>query len=312
MAICPTCAERNPATITYSKAVPIVNANCSQCGSSFFIPGVDSGSNGKSTEIIEGDQISVTDLSDSLVDRFLVSFDPHVAMTVALSLVAKASAVPQGSIVLFGTVIDEVNLTWVYSKPAEVTANDLTNDGGLSVPTLLLTDVAYNYTVQNIQSDVEFTITGNDGAGQPDSIGVDTESIIFGNYRGWGKGVRLDTGSTPIATLITFIEGLIAGAGTKELTTTRVKSPLTAEGVVLEHFYYFFPKSWGFAIFTQNGIPGGMKRLGLVSGNATVVPLDSYDGGESDIMIDNGLSAEAFHVYQSTSDNIVGAVFAVG
>ncbi len=309
---CPNCLERNPATITYSKAVPLINVNCSECGSPFFIPSVASSGNGKTTEIIEGSQISVNDISDSLVDRFIVAFDPHIAMTVALTMVPKALTVPQGSIILFGTVIDEVNLSWVYSKPADVSAQDLTNDGGLSVPTLTLIAVTYDYTGQNIQADVQFTITGNDGLGLPESIGTDIKSIAFGNYRGWGKGVRLDSGSEAVATLITFIEGLIAGAGTKELTTTRSKSPLTGEGVVLEHFYYFFPKAWGFAIFTQNGIPGGMKRLGNVGGLVTVVPLDAYDGGESDILIDNGLSAEAFHIYQSTSDNIVGAVFAVG
>lgn len=309
---CPTCEERNPATIEYSKAVPIVNANCTTCGVPFKIPNVaSSGSGGLPTNIVAGDQIAVADISDSTKFEFVVAFDPDIAMTAVLTLVAKVSTVVQGALVLFGKIVDEVNLSWVYSKPNDVDSQTLENDGGLTEPALGPLDVTEDYTLQNIQSDVEFTISGDDGNGKPESIGVDVKSVSFGNYRGWGDGARLDSGATTTAQMITFIEGLISGGGSKEISTTRVKAALTASGGNLEHFYYFFPKDWGFAIFTQNGIPGGMKRLGAVGGLIQDVPLASYEGGEQEIQINNGEAAAAFHIYQSPSDNINGAVFDV-
>jgi hypothetical protein len=310
MALCPDCSSRNPVIPTYSKAVPLVNTNCVSCGSSFSIPGVDSGGGGKAVEILPGDQIAVSDLSDSTTARFLVAYSPHVALNVTLTMIAKAATVVKSNPILLGTVIDEVNLTWVYNKA--VLSQDLTNSGGLTPPTLIAADIAHDYTGLSLSVSTSFTITGNDGEGKPNSIDADTKSISFGNYRGWGIGARRDLGATTLAQMQTFIEGLIGGAGTIELTTVRQDQALTAEGGNLEHFFYFFPKGWGFATFLQNGIPGGFKRLGSVSGTIQSVPLNAYEVGEQDILIDNGLASEAFHIYQSTSDNISGAVFAVG
>lgn len=312
MANCPTCEERNPATIEYSKAKPLSTANCDSCDSPFFIPDVNSsGGSSLPHEIIAGDQISVAEIGGSSQQVTVVAYDPDLPMTAILTLVAQVASVVQGAIVLFGKVVDEVNLSWAYSKPNEVSSQTLENDGGLSEPALGPNETVHDYTLQAIQANVEFTITGDDGEAKPDSIGIDKKSVTFGNYKWWGDGARLDSGSTSTGALVTFIEGLLAGAGEENIDVDRIKASLVASGGNLEHFFYFFPKDWGFAIFTQNGIPGGMKRLGAVGGLIQDVPLTSYEGGEQEIQINNGEAADAYHIYMSPSDNINGAIFDV-
>jgi hypothetical protein len=100
--------------------------------------------------------------------------------------------------------------------------------------------------------------------------------------------------------------------GTKEKTTTRVKSPLTSDASGgTQYFYYLYPKQWGFATFYQNGVPGGFKRLKNVGGVISVGSFASEDAGEEDILISNGVGTEAFYVYQSGAGDTNGALFDV-
>lgn len=304
---CATCEERNPQPRNYSKAAPTVNENCIGCDPADFID--TGGGAGKTTELIAGDQIGIQDISDALTDRFIVSFVPFVDLTVSLNLTALASGEIKTNLVLFGTVITQVDLTWTYNKA--VVSQSLSNNGDITNPSIEVGDRDATYPSQGITNDVRFTISGDDGEGQPGSTASASQDILFGNYRVWGKGPRYDNGTTPLATLQSFIEGLIAINGTKEITTTRVKSGLVGEGGTLEFFYYAYPARFGLATFLQNGIPGGYKRLGNFGGTIQVATFDSIDGGESDINISNGLDSEPFYVYQSGADNINGAVFDV-
>ena len=90
-----------------------------------------------------------------------------------------------------------------------------------------------------------------------------------------------------------------------------LKTNLYGEGGNLEHFYYFYPKRWGFATFTKNNfVGGGFKRLKRNASNKIepATDFDAYDAGEQDIMIDNGVATDAFLVYMSVNDQIADDV----
>ena len=319
MAECNTCEDRNPTTPTYSKAVPVVNENCETCsqsGYSFYILGTpDTEGSNKPIVITGTDPIEVEDLSNSIENRFNVKYSPPVQLTAALSLVAKDSGgVQLNNLILKGKVVDSVELSWTYSRPADIASQSLTNDGGLAVPSLDPLDNSYTYPAgQAITDDVEFTLDGDDGKGNnPESTAQDTAKILFGNYRGWGVGVRRDTGSYTKAQMISFIESLIQGAGTVEIDTDRLKSELVGEGATTnDYFYYFYPKSWGFAKFFQNGFNGGFKRLASVGGTIVSASLDSLEAGEEDILISNGLTSEAFYIFQTANGAAENQIFEV-
>ncbi len=305
---CKTCEDRNPVTPIYTRAAPLNNENCVTCGnpnSNFFqAPPVS----GKTTEILAGTQIGVTDLSDLLVDRFRIDWIPVVDLTVDLVLISYAAGVPKPNLVLWGTTLDQFELTWTYNK-TPIFSQLLSNDAGLLPSITNPTSRSASYINENIlNQDVKFTITGNDGTGLSGAIATDTNSALFGNYRVWGVGARVDQGTTNYTTFKAFVEQLIASDGTTELTSLRTKSDLFGEGDVLEHFFYCYPKDWGFATFTKNNIPGGFKRLKKVGQFIQVATNDfSEDGDEEDIIINNGNGAngdQAFRCYQSTSDNI--------
>jgi hypothetical protein len=302
---CKDCTDRTPVLPKYSKAVPFDNPNCESCdnGSIFTPPG--GGFLGKSTELIEGDDINIQDISDSQVDRFIISYDPTIALTVALALEARFNSVIVDQPLLFGLVVDEVNLTWQYNRSSDVVAQELASSQ--TDPVLGATERAYQYAGVLITQTTPFTISGDDGEGEAGSEAQATRSVVFGNYRCWGVGIRRDLGFTSGANMTSFLESLIGGLGTTELVNTRVKDNLIGEGVEEDYFYYFFPKQWGFATFLQYGNPGGFKRLGRVGGIIEIVPFDVYDGGETDLFISNGEAEEPYLVYQSASDNIVGA-----
>jgi hypothetical protein len=161
-----------------------------------------------------------------------------------------------------------------------------------------------------LNTDIDFTLFGNTGEGIPEATDSDIKSITYGNYALQGFTVRYDTGGA-YADIKTFLDGLAASPSNRILTTTRVRN-ITGQGAVLEHSYYAYPVRFGFATFLQNGIPGGWKRLKRIAGDImTTATFDSVDGDELDILVDNEVSEEAFYVYQSTSDNISGALFAV-
>lgn len=307
--------EQNPAIPVYIQNPPLIQENCSQgCdpNSNFY---VSPSGFGKTTEIIAGTNISVVDISDALVDRFIVNVIPTVQLTVDMTLVAKESSVVKTNPVLYGTVIDEVLLDWTYNNTELTLSQTLTNDGGLTPPVLDYDDISHSYTGQSIQADIDFTIDGDDGLGNGSlSEASETEGIVFGNYRVWGVGERYDYDKDSIpnlhtyAELVTFLEDLLTTSGTKELTTTRVKT-VYGEGTTLEHFYYFYPKSWGFATFTKYNFEGGFLRLkrNATDGIEPATNFGSLDAGEQDILIDNGLAEEAFMVYMSLNDAIEDA-----
>jgi hypothetical protein len=307
---CKDCTDRTPVLPKYSKAVPFVNPNCESCdnGSIYTPPG--GGFGGKSTELIEGTDIDIQDISDTLVDRFIISYDPQVNLTVGLQLEKRFNGnILSDPILILGVVVDEVNLVWAYNRNNDVVAQELSSP--LVDPVIGATLRAYQYIGVIITQTTAFRITGDDGEGVAGSEATASRSVLFGNYRCWGVGVRRDLGFTTVANMTSFLESLIGGLGTKETTNTRAKDNLVGEGGNDQYFYYFYPKSFdggdSFATFLQYGNPGGFKRLGRVGGIMEVVPLDSYGGGETDLLISNGVESEAYFVYQSTNGNINGA-----
>jgi hypothetical protein len=298
---CTDCDERTPVVPTYSKAVPILNDNCGDCDedNAIFTPPLGSSGSGKTTEISAGDSISVDSSgSDSLVDRFVIAYAPAVQLSVVLTLkdVGDAAFAP---VILNGTIVAVVKLSWVYNRPSDIASQTLLNDGGLTPPSLGTQDVSFNYLAESIGSNITFTVTGDDGQALPTSIGLATGSLTFGNYRTWGVGARKDQGATTATAMVTFIEGLMVVSDHRDLTTNRVKT-LTGEGAtVYDYDYYAYPAAWGFATFLQNGNPGGWKRLADVAGTIVVASGDSLEAGENPLMIDNGLTSESYFVYQS-------------
>ena len=310
MPLCPDCSARNPISPVFSKAKPVPNTNCQSCGK--LLPDFQNlgGNIGKTTELLEGVQIQITDLSDSLVDRFKVDFLPFIALTASLDADAFRSSVEHTFPILWGVVIDQIDLSWSYNKG--IVTQTLVNYGGLSEPSLVAAETKHQYTgLLWANSDLKFTLQGDDGAGQPGSIASSIIIVTYGNYRGWGAGVRHDQGGTSLVTFQAFIEDLINTSGTVEISVNRLKSPLIAESIVLERDYYFYPKRFGFATFYQNGIPGGYLRLKNVNGVIQVATFNQADGDESDLLINNGEASEAFYIYMSSSDNIAGAQFDV-
>jgi hypothetical protein len=302
--------EQNPVIPVYVQNPPLVNENCESCGDpnqGFYESGVNYG---KTTELIAGTNITIVDISDSNVDRFIVNAVAAEQLTVALTLTAKAASVVKTNPVLFGTIIDEVQLDWAYNNA--IASQNLTNNGGITPPILAPADVQHIYTGQAITDGITFTIAGDDGLGNGSiSQAQDSRSITFGNYRVWGVGERYDYDKDnipnlhPYSALKTFLEDLITSSGTKELSTTRVKT-IYGEGGTLEHFYYFYPKSWGYATFTKNNFQGGFLRLKRNASNEIepATNFSSADAGEQDILISNGLDEEPFMVYMSLNDAI--------
>ena len=170
----------------------------------------------------EGAGINVTDLSDSNTYKFTVSSENVTALTVTLALISQESSTPISNPVLIGTVIDEVNLSWTYNKT--IVSQTLENTGGLTPPTLINTDVLYDYTGQTITANTSFTIEGNDGLALSGSIANDTKSITFGNYLWVGAGTSKI--STATASIEAFIETL-----TSTIKTSRAHTYYATGGV---------------------------------------------------------------------------------
>lgn len=252
---------------------------------------------GKVVEVLAGPGILVDDLSDVDTYRHRVTRVDIVALTAALTLVAKELTVVKSMPILKGTVIDEVNLTWVYNKA--VTVQTLVNTGGLTAPTLGTVERSHDYTGQSISSNMSFTLEGNDGEGQSGSIASDLESITFGNYMWLGHGVsKLNSAASGIET---FIESL----ATSTIKTSRTHT-YYATGGVNEHHFIAYPKAWGLATFTKGIFDGGYVRLKNVAGTLVA---DAGVNPELDITFTNSKGhAEAYYVYESLYDNQADAV----
>lgn len=303
--LCNDCTVRNPAIPVYSKAVPVGDI-CSSCGgtTNLLFPPSGGAAAGKTTEVLAGFSMSVEDLSDTLVDRFRVNWAQILQLTANLALIAKSGVVTKANPVLWGTTIDEINMTWTYNRELDVETQTLVNTAGLTPPTLVKADRLYDYTsgVSIKNSDESFTLTGDTENGLPESTGSDVEWVVFGNYVLHGVGANAQGGADTI--LISLIESFIPGGAT--IATTKAGS-FFALSVVLERDFYAIPKRFGFATFSKNGGSGngGLKRMKNVSGTIQAA-LDQYglDGDETAISINNGLEAEEYYIYMSVYDNI--------
>lgn len=265
------------------------------CGNSKytnFIPITGGPTTQKDVVLIEGPGIDIQDLSDTNTYKFVISSVEIEALTVDLTLVAKEATIVKSSPILLGTVIDELNLTWVYNKA--IVSQTLTNTGGLAEPSLISTDVLYDYTGQNIVANLSLTIQGNDGLGQPGSIASDTKSITFGNMMWIGSGTTKINSAT--AGLEAFLESL-SGV----IKTSRNHTYFATGGVNEKHFVAY-PTSFGLGTFTKGIFTGGYIRLKNVGG--TLKSVLGIGDIESPITITNSKGySENYYVYESEYDN---------
>lgn len=258
------------------------------------IPVTSSAQQQKGVIIQQAPGVIVQDVSDSDNYRFIIGGENVTALSASLTLVAKSSGVTKTLPILKGTTIDEVNLAWTYNKPS-VSAQTLTNNGGLVAPTLLLSDRSHDYESQSITSNISFTLTGNDGLGFPGSIDTDIRTIEFGNT------LYLGHGSSKILTATSGIASFITSMATKVTKTSRIHTYYATGGENQKHFVAY-PAAYGMATFTKGPFSGGYVRLKNVLGvlKSTLDPGDT----ELSISITNSLGySESYYIYESLVDN---------
>jgi hypothetical protein len=264
------------------------------CGNSKytnFIPITGGPTGQKDVVLIPGPGIGIDDLSDVNTYKFRISAEPIEDLSVTLTLVAREAGISQTNPVLAGTVIDEVNLSWVYNKA--IATQTLSNTASLTPPILDDVTFLYDYTGQNIQTNSSFTIQGNDGLGQPGSIASNSKSITFGNLMFLGAG--------PIKTFSAYsgIEAFLESLSS--VIKTSRNHTYYATGGENEFHFVAYPKVWGLGTFQKNLGPGGYNRLKRV-GSILKINLEIGDI-ESDILITNSKGFEqAYYVYQSDKD----------
>lgn len=249
----------------------------------------------KNVELIGAPFVKIENLSDADTYRFRFSSQAYVDLSTSLGLVAKAAGVVKTSPVLKGTIIDRIELAFTHNKT--VASQSLSNTGGLTVPTLLFSDAAYNYDPVAVTSNVSFTLTGNDGQSQPGSISADTKSISFGNV------MYLGSGPSKVGSLASGMEAFIEALGASVIKTSRGYT-YYATGAANQHHFVAYPKAWGEAIFTKGIFSGGYVRLRNVGGTMEIAGTP-----EIDIPFDNSASfSENYYIYQSLYDNQNDAV----
>lgn len=250
---------------------------------------------GKEVVIIEGVRINVEDLSDTETYRFRINHVEYLALTATLGLTAKAAGVIKTSPVLKGTILDRIEFTFAYNKV--ITSQTLTNTGGLTPPVLAPGDTLYNDDPVAVTTNITFTLTGNDGEGQPGSVDTDVKSISFGNV------MYLGHGPDKVGTLASGIEAFIEALGTSSVKTARTHNYF-ATGGVNEHHFVAYPKAWGEAVFTKGIFSGGYVRLKNVGGTMEVSGTP-----ETDVSFTNAAGfTEEYYIYQSLYDNQNDAV----
>jgi hypothetical protein len=252
----------------------------------------------KDVVLIGAPLVRIENLSDANTYRFRFSTYEYTALTANLGLIAKtggAGGTVKTSPVLKGTIIDYIELSMAYNKV--IASQTLVNTGGLTPPALLFSDTQYIYDPVSVSSNITFTLTGNDGQGQPGSIASDSESITFGNVMYLGKG------PSKIGALASGMEAFIESLATSTIKTAR-NHTYYATGVANEHHFVAYPKAWGEATFTKGIFTGGYVRLKNVGGTMEV------DGSpEIDVAFTNGESfSENYYIYQSLYDNQNDAV----
>jgi len=272
--------------------------DCGCGGNEFPLITVDPGNGGgKPVSVIAGPGIEVVDMSDANEWKFEVSAAPLIDLDVDLTLIAKKAGVAKANPVLKGVVIDAVELDWTTNK--DIVSQTLTNNGGLTPPTLLAADRSFDYTGQNITTNISFTLQGNDGLGQPGSIDSDTKQIFFGNNM--LLGVEEDFTNGTSGDLTTALAGF-----SKVVKTSRAHTYF-ATGAANEHHFVLYPKTYGLATFTKGIFTGGYVRLKLVLG------VFKQELGIGDVEVDYMVTneegfAEAYYVYMSLYDNQNDAV----
>jgi hypothetical protein len=278
----------------YAPDVQAENPDCGCGGGSvpFYTP---PNSGGKPVEVIAGVGISVEDLSDVNAYRFRVNAVSYTALTTNLVVPAPfiggVSAL-LNNLVLFGRIVDRVDLSWSYNKTV-ASQNLASNIPGFVQPTLTLEQRDISLTGLTVDQDRSFTITGDDGSGQPGGITADTEFVRYGNLVRWGKGAE------KLGGLASSLQALFNALAGSVNTNTRARS-FFATGGVNEYEYYFLPARFGEVIFQKDMFVGGFIRLKNVDGTLyQTVP----DGETEDpILISNGYASENYYVYQSLYD----------
>jgi hypothetical protein len=303
MPLTDNCPCETPEIPDYFPAPP-ADDSCQGCCDSnrpvFYEP-PEAGLGSKPTEVIDGNQIQVDDLSDAFTYRFRPNYAPRISLVTDLTVftpyIAGVNALLNG-LVLFGRTVDRVDLTWTENKTvvSQTVASDVP---GFVPPTLLPGDRAKSLTGLSFTSDRFFTIAGDDGDLQPGSTDSDTEYVRFGNYVRWGFGVD------KIGGLASTMQALFNGLAGSINTNTRARS-IFATGGVNQYMFYFVPARFGEVTFQKGIFIGGFVRLKNVLGTLyQTVP----DGGvEIAIPINNGFASENYYVYQAIYDNQVDPV----
>ena len=243
-------------------------------------------------ELVEDDDIKITDLSTSSVKKFKIGRPVAEELTGTLSLTAKESTVVKSIPILKGITIDEVTLDWSYNK-SNISTQVLTRSDGGSVPLLTASDRTATHTVA-ITSNVTYTLTTDDSDGKQV---IKTSSITFGNSRHWGHG------SSMIGKTKTDLDTLIATLNNE--TNTSKSKTVNPTGGVGEYWFYGYPASYGLPTIEKEGVggvTGNFPRLLLVNGTFKY-ELASGET-ETSVMITNSEGyEEEYYFFQSFIDN---------
>ena len=297
------CGCRNPQIPVYSQAKPVSQPNCLLgCSGMNTILPPESGL-GKTTELLAGFAIGITDLSDAQVDRFKVDWEEYVDVNVALSVVASRLGVDKSLPILKGTEIDKLACTWLYNteRDGDISSQsiDVTTGGSdpdPANPTLNPLDRAYNYTGLSITQNASVQIQGSDGI----SNDSDTENVTFGNYLAIGVVDPSILLADPAN-----IQTLFNALSYKGIKTTHNNVSFDAYGGATEYMLIMYPKAWGLAEFTKGAFTGGYQRIKQTTRSGNKIFTVNLQGGEveEDVLISNnnpdGAYQEAYYIYQS-------------
>lgn len=289
----------NPQTPAYNKLNPAaIDPNCGGGGgANIILPPTGGGGGGKSAEVLAGTDIAVQDISDSLVDRFVVNYAPYTDVIVDLTLTPKALGVDKTAPILKGTTIDEVLAEWSYNPETDplIINQLLTNDFLATDPILGAGDRNATYSGEAITENKWINIQGSDGRTNDSN----QKTILFGNYLSVGV-------TTPS---LEFQDPLLAqtvfdGLPDQRRTTTQANQAFNAFGTAdpPQYMIIAYPKHYGTSIFTKGTFAGGYIRMirTLRGGIPTWVTSLDIAEVEIDVDIDNGNGfVEPYWFYQS-------------
>lgn len=282
----------NPVTPIYAKSIPKTGCGLARSYNMLYIPSFVNLI--KDVEVTTNDpQIRIIDNSNSVKDSFEIDFSPKEDLTGVLAMVLKESDTVVAAPVLKGRTIDEVNLSWTWNK--DISQQILsTDDVEITNPTLSIADRSYDYTGESITENTVINLQGNDGSGLDGAIANLAQTVRFGNYYYRGHGASLFNGA--VSAVQAFLDSL-----SKSIETSKVKN-LFGTGGNQEFFFFAYPKSLGLPSDIKKGIfSGGYVRLINVAGSLKT----SLGDGETelDITVSNGLTSEAYYLFQSLYDN---------